>query len=418
VRINWFSPVPPARTQVAEYTAALLPELARHAQVETWPPSPPLGTRCRDPSWIECRDLNLADANFFHIGNNLEYHGEIWALAQRVPGIVVLHDTRLHHIVGALFANDEAGYGDLMAREHGPFARHLGAAFRRGRFDTEYMAEHFPLTKVPLARALGVVVHTRAAFHTLCAHRRWPVLYLPLHHPASPRTRRPREDGLIRLLLFGYMGPNRRIPSVLAALARSPHRARLRIEVIGTIWAPERIAAMVRDLGLDENVTLHGFVPEAALDEALASADLSINLRNPTMGEASSVQLRTWENSLPSLVTPRGWYAELPPDTVFYVEPDDEVNGIIHHIDAFARNPEPYRAAGKKGRTQLEREHGVAPYAKALIAFAKTACEFRCAAAAFDLTRRTAAELAPWAARTEDLLGRVARETAALLCAS
>ena len=56
-------------------------------------------------------------------------------------------------------------------------------------------------------------------------------------------------------------------------------------------------------LGLRERVTFHGYVSEAELEAALDDADLAVNLRYPTMGEASGSQLRIWDHALPSLVT-------------------------------------------------------------------------------------------------------------------
>ena len=35
-QINWFSPLPPARTGIADYTFGILPELSRRAEVTLW----------------------------------------------------------------------------------------------------------------------------------------------------------------------------------------------------------------------------------------------------------------------------------------------------------------------------------------------------------------------------------------------
>ena len=81
----------------------------------------------------------------------------------------------------------------------------------------------------------------------------------------------------------------------------------------------------IATLELKDTVKVHGYAPAADLDGALSTAGLAINLRYPTMGEASASQLRIWEHALPSLVTRVGWYASLPEDAVAHVRPENEV---------------------------------------------------------------------------------------------
>lgn len=53
----------------------------------------------------------------------------------------------------------------------------------------------------------------------------------------------------------------------------------------------------------------------------LAHSDMALNIRYPSMEEASFSQLRIWEHALPAIVTRVGWYATLPEDVVFFVRP-------------------------------------------------------------------------------------------------
>ena len=53
-------------------------------------------------------------------------------------------------------------------------------------------------------------------------------------------------------------------------------------------------------------VQLHGYTPEKELNKVLEKSHLAINLRYPTMGEASGSQLRIWYHALPSSGDRRG----------------------------------------------------------------------------------------------------------------
>src|SRR5437762_1535146 len=104
-------------------------------------------------------------------------------------------------------------------------------------------------------------------------------------------------------------------------LARLDEREKFRLEVCGEVWNEEAVRERIRSYGIENLVRLRGHVSDAELDAALDAADLALNLRNPTMGEASLSQLQIWDHALPSLVTRLGWYAALPKEAVDFVRP-------------------------------------------------------------------------------------------------
>jgi hypothetical protein len=135
-----FSPLPPARSGVADYTAELLPALGRRAQVTVVVASE------RDPrpvdgatvvSEVEYRRRSGLHGlpHLYQLGNSL--HGaEVYRQALRRPGVVLLHDTVLHHLVEALTVErgDWLGYETVMA-ENGGVQRRSGTR-GRGRGQT------------------------------------------------------------------------------------------------------------------------------------------------------------------------------------------------------------------------------------------------------------------------------------------
>src|SRR2546422_2305076 len=87
VRVGFHSPMPPARTGVADYSASLLTALRAFGTVELSPAR--------------------ADVHLYHIANNV-IHRDIYSRALAQPGVVVLHDALLQHLfMGTL---DETGY--------------------------------------------------------------------------------------------------------------------------------------------------------------------------------------------------------------------------------------------------------------------------------------------------------------------
>lgn len=191
-RINWISPLPPARTDIGHYTARLLPALARRCAVDVWTQDHRWDRAIHDYAQrvtvipegsVGWPPFNAADFNVYHLGNNPLHHGRILALARRYPGIVVLHDLSLHEMVAELvrpLPEGNARYLELLRYFYGRGAAEAGRAFIRGELSIEAVAEAFPLQEYATEGALGVVTHNPAAWETLAAGSAAPVLQSPL----------------------------------------------------------------------------------------------------------------------------------------------------------------------------------------------------------------------------------------------
>ena len=411
MKINWFSPLPPAATDIAHYTARTLPALTQHAEVtlwteqQSWDKSLQKWARVetfRGTENIDWTRLNRADISFYHIGNNPLFHGGIWRVSQRNPGVVVLHDMRLHHFFDGLYreqARDRDGYLAIMERYYGPAANADAIrCYDTNASNINEMAECYPLTRLAVENALGVLVHTHAAFHELQTTARQPVVYAPLPFAAPPL---PDDMGRAaappyRLIVFGYLGRNRRLGEILQALAGLPEKDAFRLDIYGSVTDQPALEQQIINLGLSQHVTIYGFVAEQELDAALSQAHLALNLRYPTMGEASGSQLRIWAHALPSLVTRTGWYATLDETTAAFVRPDHEIADIQKQLRTFLTDPPRFAALGTNGRKVLEAAHAPENYAESLRQCAETAQAWRGKTWAYQMAERVAGVSAPW----------------------
>ena len=410
MKLNLFSPLPPLRSDIARLTTNLLPLLAEKADIVLWSSETaweleaPAGVTVRSydvrrPPW---REISEADVTIYQMGNDPRYHHAIWQVSRQHPGIVILHDVMLQHFFSGLVFH-KAGlnrreYLELVERFHGPKGRVAAETHLHGFLGTEELAQICPLTEAAVENALAVAVHSEAAFATL--PRDIPAALLPLCVGAplpdlEPAKNRKPSD-IYRLTMFGFLGPNRRLPLLLRALATFGHRHRFRLDVYGTMEGAEKMEQLICRLGLNETVTLHGFVQPSVLDEALRETDLVVNLRDPSMGEASGSQLHLWQYGLPSLVTRKAWYATLPEDTVAFVRPGHEIEDIQQHLAGFLADPESYRALGRNGRDHVSSRHSIEQYANALLELARRAADFRARWLAHDLAQHAAATMNAW----------------------
>lgn len=98
-RILWFSPVPPAKTDIGNYSARLAPYLSMHFHLQFCVPDELPRTEtlpCKLISSLTAEEVNSADLCVYHLGNNAQFHSQIFDWALRHPGIVVLHDRAIH----------------------------------------------------------------------------------------------------------------------------------------------------------------------------------------------------------------------------------------------------------------------------------------------------------------------------------
>jgi glycosyltransferase involved in cell wall biosynthesis len=412
VKINLFSPLPPTRSEIARQTVNLLPLLAQKAEVVVWSSEPQwlpaaekhAAIRHYDAARPPWREISQADVTFYQMGNDPRYHHAIWRISREHPGVVILHDLKLQHFFSGLVFHElgfnRRQYLELVERHHGGRGRVLAESHLHGLIGTEELAEQCPLTGGVTESALAVVVHSEAA--QVSTSDETPVVYLPLavgtSSPpvAGQSSSSSRADGTYRISVFGFLGPNRRLPALLRALSNFAQRDRFRLDVYGTIEGEEKIHQLVARLGLGDLVTLRGFVAEDQLDDALRKTDLVVNMRYPSMGEASASQLHCWQYALPALVTRTAWYETLPENTVAFVRPEYEAEDIQAHLAAFLTEPEKYRELGRNGERHVKSNHSVETYADSLLEIATRVPEFQARWIARDLARRTAVALNAW----------------------
>ncbi|HEY1859534.1 MAG TPA: glycosyltransferase [Gemmataceae bacterium] len=408
MKLNWFSALPPARTDIAHYTARVLPALTARADVTLWTDQSNwdrsleryAAVRSFQHATISWPQVHRGGLCVYNIGNSAEFHGATWEIGRQNPGVVILHDLCLQHLFASVYLEqrrDRGGYLAAMQRYYGLQGAKDADDYCDQHLSTEYMGWVYPLTHHALENALGVVVHTRPAFESLNHSSRWPLTCAPLPYGASARqfSARPAHAPY-RLIVFGHLGRNRRLDQILQAFTEFSDRDAFHLDIYGQIWDPVSLRARVQALQLGRHVTLHGFVAEDQLDAALAVAHLALNLRYPSVGEASGSQLRIWDHALPSLVTRTGWYATLPEDSVAFVNPEQEVAELQDHWRTFLADPDHFARMGERGRRMLEQEHAPEAYVETLLDFIGRPQQLGLRASAQALAKRAGAEMSAW----------------------
>jgi len=353
--------MPPERSGIADYSAHLLPALAERLDVV-------VARRRRRPP--------RADVALYHVGNNPDAHGWIVDALRKRPGVVVLHDFVLHHLVAGLTngRRDGHGYLDAMEREGGVVGRLLGHGVLDKRIPPlwESRPEDFHLAGEVLDLATGLIVHSRhVEERARAAGYEGPIWRIP--HPAWEHAPvAPAEIGGSPLIgSFGNVNASKRIPQLLEAFGRLRRdRPDARLLLVGAVSPGFDLERRLQRLGLSgEGITREAYVEEDRLWALMAACDVCVNLRSPTMGETSGSVIRLLSLGKPVVVSEVGWFAELPDEVALKIPIDaHETESLYAALELLARDDGARTAMSSAARELVRREHDLGRTAELYVA--------------------------------------------------
>ena len=392
MKIHWFSPLPPEQTDIGNYTLHVCRALAEKCELSIW-------THPRHFGWRGLRNripnvrflpytavneyresLNRADCIFYNLGNNAAFHREIVSIMRDFTGVAITHDLSLFECISSIYRerfHGEQLFLDLTRHHYGPDGEALAMSWlgasdeKRKAID---IASPCPFISHGTLGAWGIVSHTVIQENSEIYSDPRPRWALDLPYPSCdriPEKRGPRDR--LDLLIYGYIGgPNRRLEEVLKAIQTYPNKERLRLHIAGIVNPSMEIESRIRALGLEKLVTIYGFVPDKKLDKLIRSTSLVLNLRYPTRGEASGSLLRAWSQGAPVVVSNAGFYADLPDETVWKIDPHEELVELHELWNRLLNNPEELNQKAEAGYVHLNATHSIAAYVEALLKIAQT----------------------------------------------
>lgn len=332
MRLAWFSPFPPVNTGIAAVSAALVAALrGRGHEIDLYPEG-----SAHDFVWRRRRAPY--DLAVYQFGNS-SHHDYQWAYALNYPGLVVLHDTRLHHARAAFLLRERraADYRAEFAWNHpgaSPDLAELAIAGFDSRLyydwpmvralveSSRLTAVHGEGARAELLGQLGYQTHT----DTMGERRPSPLAAIRLGHgtavtPDRAHLARARvrahyaipEDAVL-FGCFGGLTPEKRVPQILAAFrAILPYAPGARLLFGGARAAHYDIAADITAHELDERVMMTGYLDiDDDLTDHIAACDVTLNLRWPTARETSGPWLQALAAGRPTIVTDLVHQADVP----------------------------------------------------------------------------------------------------------
>jgi glycosyltransferase involved in cell wall biosynthesis len=375
MRLALFAPLPPQRSGIADVTARLLEPLAAGADITLFHEEPAAVSRAlagrfplRPIGGFQGPLAEGFDVCLYVIGNNVAYHGAIYAAARRYPGVLDLHDLNLHSFHGEWFLKRgrPAAYIREMAFAYG--AGGVEHAHQALSGAAAYDVWRYPLFERLAALSLGVIAHSDYAAGRVtaaCPDAHVTAILLPAAPPgnlpsaAVARARLGIDPAVFLAASFGYLSSAKRIEPVLRAVADLRlAMPTLRYALVGPgsdLYDP---APLIEELGLHDLVIRTGHVDEGTYQAYLAACDVGLNLRYPTFGESSATLIDLMGAGKATLVSDVDAFVELPADACAKVSVGPtEQREIVVWLRRLHADPTLGEAIGRRAAAYVRARH-------------------------------------------------------------
>ena len=323
MRIAWFSPLPPARSGIAAYSAGLLPLLAPAHAIDPFSEA-----NAHNFVWMARRDPY--DLVVYQLGN-APCHDYMWAYLAAYPGLVVLHDARLHQSRARALLQAERfdDYRREFCYDHPEARRDVAEYAVAGLGGPIYY--FWAMLRVVIRSARLVAVHNpRVAADLREEFPGAPIdaIRLGASVTADPAARERVRTSLgvprdaVLFAAFGKITAEKRVGAMLRAfdvLARE--RGDVHLLLAGDASDYPALAPDLAASAHAARVHVTGYVPDEAVGGYLAAADACLCLRWPTALESSASWLQCLAAARPTVISglahlvdipttePRGWRA-------------------------------------------------------------------------------------------------------------
>ena len=352
IKVAYFSPLPPARSGIADYSAALLEELKKLVDVEVFASKP-----------IAFNPRNF-DVALYHVGNNV-YHDFCYETAMDYPGVVVVHEANLHHLIAdiTIKRGDWDAYLRAVEQEGSPADLAYADRVRRLEVGPDY--EGVPMLRQLLSRSKAAIVHSgcveselRGAGFSGAVARIPHGAWIPDASRSEFRERLGLDETTPLIGIFGFLKPYKRIAESLRAFRRLVRvHPSAKMILVGDPHPELRLDPLIRSLDLALNVRVLGFRPIEEFVGYVAACDIVLNLRYPTVGENSGTLMRALGLGKAVVVSQVGSFSELP-ETICLKAPVDasEEDHLFEYLNLLVSRPEVRRALGARAREWVETE--------------------------------------------------------------
>jgi glycosyltransferase involved in cell wall biosynthesis len=353
-RIAVVTPLPPQPSGIANYSARLLPELARHADVTVFSA---VNEEEGDVQFEEvpgCELRPLGALEELHLGGqpfdrviymmgNSRFHVQALQQLRRVPGAVVFHEARYVGLYNELFRIDAPNLGaDHVGQRLNMMYpdRYRSSVIEATAIDPDTAVRFGILMAAEIMRhATRRFCHSDHAARLLSLDTGFSVEHIfnhpvPVANPASAA----REECVVGVFGIVDRAKNPELVIQACSLVTSPA---VTVRFVGECdpRLKDELEDSAQALGVD--VEFAGSVDQAEFARHMRSVRVAVQLRRFSNGESSGALAELIASETPTITTRLGVVTELPDDVVLRVRADIAAEGLARRISELMSDPSP-----------------------------------------------------------------------------
>lgn len=308
-KLAFFTPLPPTKSGISDYSVDLGLALSVYFDITYVIDNNALRPDKNFINFAEIIKLSQWQKKnrkdylvFYQMGNN-SFHNYIYDEAITHPGIVLLHDYSIHHLMLDRSKKNHNEYSNLLknAKEvNNDLSKYLNNDF----FLPDLFKFILPLNDLLIEKSSGIIVHSKSSLDKI--KEKFPSKsLLQINFPVSSAQQLSQYD-LINfrnkyelnnsdfiISSFGFVTPPKQIPLILQSLSLIKNDLKkFKYLLVGEVHPSINISGLIKKYNLNNYVEIIGYTDLRVFEEYIKLSDLVITLRYPSAGETSAVLLR------------------------------------------------------------------------------------------------------------------------------
>ena len=342
-KIAWLSPLPPQKSGIANYSYWILKGIGPYVDVDLYCDE----TQVIDDLKNEFHIYPLThypdqhqkyDQSIYHLGNNSIFHKDIYKLAWNFPSTIVLHDYNISAFMHDAFylKSDWQLYEQALISPNGESEtkklqlQTLIPGLRRN-------VRAFPMSHAVVNKSKKVIVHHRWLKYqfALAGHIHVIPHFAKINQqPTNDKIQAFKKRFLIDekhfvITCLGFINSNK-LPQLQVEVVRRLLAQGYPVHLVFAGQTAPELKTFQAEVEGSENITFTGYLDEEDYFSALFASDVVINLRNPSMGEASGTLMHALAAAKPTIISDVNQYKEFPDKVCWKVTHDENESQLLY----------------------------------------------------------------------------------------
>lgn len=370
-KLAYFSPLPPQRSGISDYSKELLPYLNEHYEIILIVGDGAcenifdgIEFKKRDLNWFE-HNAHTFERMLFHIGNN-SLHTHMLELLRKHSGVVMLHD----FFLSGMYAYEEtvtrtdSFWKDALLYSHG----YMALQQRCTQDGEEIAKQNYPVNLEVLQNAKGMLFHSDYSNELIskwygqskeALNFRIPFLKTEPNEYDKDFLRKSMGYDVNSFLVcsFGFLNSTKLNHKLIEAWQQSKLASlkHCKLIFVGENHSDEYGQQIFKSIAKNKNIAITGWTDSQTYGNYLKVADIGVQLRTMSRGETSAAIHDCMANGLATIINANGSFKDLSTDSVYMLEDEFELDTLVKALEKLYDDNE-YRSKLSNNAVQTIKE--------------------------------------------------------------